>query len=80
VGCTIKLEEVHLRALRTLLDRLESENIAPHAHSDQEGYDMVFALECLRLALKDATTAPVMHQRVQQPHNRAQPRAKRGGD
>jgi hypothetical protein len=77
---TIKLDQAHLRALRTLLDRLGVENIERYAHSDQESYDMIFALECVRAAVNGATTLPVMHQHDEQQHDREQPHAKRRGD
>jgi hypothetical protein len=51
---TFGLDNAHVQALLRLCDHLEFESIERYASSDQEAYDTVFALECLRAALKGA--------------------------
>ena len=55
---TLELDEAHARALETLIDRVELELIQRIGTSDQETYDMVFSLECLREALKARHGSP----------------------
>jgi hypothetical protein len=48
------IDQVHARALAKLIDMLDYEVIRRYADSDQETYDMIFCLESIRKALKNA--------------------------
>jgi hypothetical protein len=54
VKVSFQVDAAHARALAKLIDMLDYEAIRRAAESDQETYDMVFCLECLRQALKEA--------------------------
>ena len=49
-----QVDEAHARALAKLIDSLDYEAIRSYADSDQEAYDMVFGLNCIRQSLKEA--------------------------
>jgi hypothetical protein len=51
---TLQLEDTHARALSLLLKRMDLKSIERYSTSDQETYDMVFALQTLQRVLEEA--------------------------